>query len=313
MKLEDLQYSLSNPPVDEKNFDVEKWQNENPVDYFKCLYLLEQVQGVAKDVAFQSIYKVMRLYLPDILYKYYSLGSAQEKNQIKFETLQKQQIFLSAISSFNDPFDSKAYYYDPEPLKKLPRLKPHGGKLVDDFTAFTRASSLTANGVQSMPMWAHYANNHAGFCVSYDMKDKRNLALSSCTFPVQYTDQRLDITSLTLRQAQMLSSEIDRQSQLGQKEILINDLSMIYAPLLLCNIKHSSWAYEKEFSCTMGQTAPGMPYVEAKPNAIYAGMKCSERNLMQLKQIASTLKLPLYQMYFDELSEAYELSIRKVN
>lgn len=45
-----------------------------------------------------------------------------------------------------------------------------------------------------MPMWAHYANNHAGFCVSYDMKE--NKQLSGCTFPVQYTNQRIDITSL---------------------------------------------------------------------------------------------------------------------
>lgn len=313
MKLEDLQYSLPTQPVDEKNFDIEKWRKENPVDYFKCLYILEQANGATKDIAFHAIYKVMRLHIPNILYKYYSLGNDQEKNQIKFETLQKQQVYLSAIDSFNDPFDAKAYYYDPEPLKTIPRLEPHGGRLIDDFTAFIRATSLTANGVQSMPMWAHYANNHAGFCVSYDMKDKDNLALSSCTFPVQYTEQRLDITSLMVRQAQMLSSEIDRQSLSDKKEILIDDLSMIYISSLLCNIKHSSWAYEKEFRCTMGTTAPGMPYAEAKPNAIYAGMKCPEHNLMQLKKIANTLKIPLYQMYFNDLSASYELSIRKVS
>ena len=310
MKLEDLQYSMPSQPVDEKNFNIEKWREENPVDYFKCIYLLEQMPGVAKDVAFQSIYKVMRLYLPDTLYKYYSLGNDQEKDQLKLETLQKQQVYLSDIASFNDPFDSKAYYYDPGQLKDIPRLKRHGGRLIDDFTAFIRATSLTANGVQSMPMWAHYANNHAGFCVSYDTK--HNVALSSCTFPVQYTDQRLDITSLMIRQAQLISSEIDRQSELGKKEILIDDLSVVYMSSLLCNIKHSSWSYEKEFRCTMGKIAPGMPYVDAKPDAIYAGMKCSESNLAQLKQIATMEKIPIYQMWFDELSSSYELQIRNI-
>ncbi len=310
MKLEDLQYPLSNQPVDEKNFDVEKWREENPVDYFKYLCILEQQQGIAKDIVFKDLYQVNRLYVPDMLYKYYSFTEDERLNETKLETLKKQQLYLSDIQSFNDPFDSKAFYYDSEPLKKIQRLKPHGGRLIDDFTAFIRATSLTANGVQSMPMWAHYANNHAGFCVSYDMKDKDNLALSSCTFPVQYTEQRLDITSLMLRQAQMLESEIYRQSLLGRKKILIGDLSIVYISSLLCNIKHSSWAYEKEFRCTMGAD---MSYIKAKPHAIYAGMKCSKDNLMRLKQIACTLKVPVYQMYFNELSETYELSIRKVN
>ena len=312
MKIEDLQYPLSSQPVDEDNFDIEKWRKENPVDYFKCLFLLEHIQSTGKDSAFQIIYRVMRLYLPNMLYKYYSLDNNQELNQTKFETLKKQQIYLSAISSFNDPFDTKAYYYNPESLKIFPRLKSHGGRLIDDFSAYTRAASLTANGVQSMPMWAHYANNHTGFCVSYDMKNKDNHLLSACTFPVQYTDQRLDITSLMVREAQMLSSEIDRQLHLGKKEILINDLSMIYASSLLCNIKHSSWAYEKEFRCSMGKNAPGMPYVEAKPHAIYAGMKCSDHDLMELKQIAAMIKIPIYQMWFDEVSSSYELRIRNI-
>ena len=38
--------------------------------------------------------------------------------------------------------------------------------------------------MNSMPMWAHYSNNHRGFCVAYDMKDDANIALSGCTFPI---------------------------------------------------------------------------------------------------------------------------------
>ncbi len=313
MKLEDLQYPLSNQPIDEKNFDIEKWRKENPVDYFKFLYMIEQQQGIAKDIAFQAIYKVIRQYLPDILYKYYSFTEDERMNEIKLETLKKQQVYLSDIQSFNDPFDSKAFYYDPEPLKKFSQLKPCDGRLIDDFTAFIRATSLTADGVQSMPMWAHYANNHVGFCVSYDMTDKDNHMLSSCTFPIQYTNQRLDITSLMVRQAQILSSEIDRQSSLGKKRILIDDFSIIYTSSLLCNIKHTSWSYEKEFRCTMASNASGMPYVEAKPNAIYAGMKCSAAHLEQLKHIAERLTIPIYQMGFEELSPAYELSIKEIH
>ena len=40
MKIEDLHYSLLNVPVDEENFDLEKWRRENPMDYLKALYLV---------------------------------------------------------------------------------------------------------------------------------------------------------------------------------------------------------------------------------------------------------------------------------
>ncbi len=321
MKLENLHYSLSDVQNESGEFDLEKWREEYPIDYYKAMWLLVSLpnadscngmQDLVRDEVFKTIYRIVRMYIPDTLYKYYSFAEDERLNEVKLETLKKQQLYLSDIQSFNDPFDAKAFYYDPEPLKTIQRLKPHDGRLIDDFTAFIRATSLTANGVQSMPMWAHYANNHTGFCVAYDMKDKANLTLSSCTFPVQYTDQRLDITSLMLDQAQMLSSEIERQSQLGQKEILIDDLSVIYASLLLCNIKHTSWSYENEFRCTIGALNPHVPYVEGKPKAIYVGMKCSDEHKKQLKNIASELQISIFQMGFDELSESYELSITEV-
>lgn len=55
MKIEDLHYSLSNVPVDEKNFDLEKWRRENPMDYLKALYLIlssaDWGQGIPNDIA----------------------------------------------------------------------------------------------------------------------------------------------------------------------------------------------------------------------------------------------------------------------
>jgi hypothetical protein len=226
MKIEEIFYPLSETPVDENTFDLEKWRCENPMDYFKALYILNQADGIAKDVIFQEIYKITRLYIPDTLYKYYSLTTDVQLNEQKIKTLRQGNIYVSDIKDFNDPFDGKAYYYNADELKKYERLSDCDGKLIDDFTTFTKATSFTENGVNCMPMWAHYANNHQGFCVSYDMKS--NVQLYSCTFPVQYTNQRLDITSLMDSQVAMLVKEMERQSQMGHKKILIDDLSLIY-------------------------------------------------------------------------------------
>ncbi len=256
MKIEDIKFTIPEESLNQENFNIEKWRSDNPMDYLKAMYIMNMADGVAKDVVFNEIYKITRLYIPDVLYKYYSLTDDKKLNSKKFQTLMKSKVFLSDIKEFNDPFDGKGYYYDAKQLKKFDRLASSGGKLIDDFTSYIKATALTSNGVHSMPMWAHYSNNHTGFCVSYNMK--HNMALSDCTFPVQYTDQRIDVTSLMEQQANMLTSAIEKQSAAGNKKILIDDLSMVYMSLLLCNLKHVSWSYENEFRCTTGAKAKGM-------------------------------------------------------
>ena len=82
---------------------------------------------------------------------------------------------------------------------------------------------------------------------------------------------------------------------------------MIYVAQFLCNIKHSIWSYEKEFRCTAGAQAKGMPYINAIPKAIYIGMNRREQNRSKLVEIARYLSIPVYQMRFEELSEKYAL------
>ena len=314
MKIEDINYTLPTAEIAENDFDKEKWIKEHPIDYFKLIYVLFKAsktppkdisQTLAVDVAFQALYPVTRLYIPDTLYKFFSLNDDNELNKRKFDTLHNQQIFMSKINEFNDPFDGKAFFYDSKQLADIKRLEHVGGKIIDDFTAFNRGTALTENNTSCMPMWAHYSNNHQGFCVAYDMKNPANTTLAGCTFPIQYTDERLDITSFMKNYFTKLSSEVDRHVSEGIRQIPLNDLSLIYVAQFLCNIKHSTWSYEKEFRCTAGAQAKGMPYIDAIPKAIYVGMKCKKQNRNKLVEIAKILSIPIYQMRLDELSERY--------
>ena len=307
MRIEDLKYEIPTKRVDDKDFDLEKWREETPMDYLKAMYLLNMAEGVSKDIVFQEIYKITRLYIPEVLYKFFSLTDDKVLNEKKLETLLQCKIFMADAKSLNDPFDGKAYFYNANQLKKYERLAPYGGKLIDDFTEYIKITSLTGNNVNSMPMWAHYSNNHAGFCVSYDMKC--NVALSSCTFPVQYCNERIDVTSLMEQQANMLFNEIQKQSTIGNKQILINDLSMVYMASLLCNLKHSSWSYENEFRCTTGAIAKGMPYIDARPKEIFIGMNCSPRYSAQLNEIANILNIPVHRMVFAENAQQIDLTV----
>lgn len=322
MKIEDINYTLPTAEISSDDFDKEKWLQEHPIDYFKLLYVLfnttknaptDMPRDFVMNVVFELLYPVTRLYIPDTLYKFYSLNDDKELNEKKFSTLQNKQIFMSDIKDFNDPFDGKAFFYDSKELAKIKRLQHIKGRIIDDFTTFHKGTALTENDTSCMPMWAHYANNHHGFCVAYDMRNPANTALAGCTFPIQYTDERLDITSFMKNYANGVSSEIDKQIAQGIKTIVINDLSLIYVAQYLCNIKHSTWRYEKEFRCTNGANAKGMPYIDAVPKAIYIGMNCKEPNRSKLIGIAKSISIPIYQMSLDELSENYSLEENIIN
>lgn len=318
LKIEDLNYNLPDEDVDEKDFDIDKWRKDNPMDYFKAVYMLlssvDLYPSLPRDIIFatyfEAIYKVTRQYIPNTLYKFCSLTDDENLNEIKLDTLRNKKIYMSDIKAFNDPFDGKAYYYNPEELKGIERLKEFDGKLIDDFTKFHKGTALTENDTSCMPMWAHYANNHQGYCVAYNMKEQQEPAFYACTFPVQYTEDRLDITTFMKRYATLISSDVDSQVTNGNKIIKLNDISIIYVAQFLCNIKHATWQYEKEFRCTIAANAEGSPYIDAIPQAIYIGMNCSENNRKKLVEIATELSIPVYQMEFDELSENYTLKAK---
>lgn len=319
VKIEDINYTLPTAQISEKDFDKVKWLENNPIDYFKLIYVLFNTTNnspkdipreIAMDIAFQAMYPVIRLYIPDILYKFCSFTNDEKLNEKKLLTLKNKQIFMSDIKDFNDPFDGKAFFYNPNELKEIKRLAAYNGRFIDDFTSYLKGTALTENDANCMPMWAHYSNNHQGFCVSYDMKNSDNQVMSSCTFPIQYTNQRLDITSFMKEYAKMVSAEVDKQLSQGKRQIQISDLSIIYLSQYLTNIKHSTWQYEKEYRCSMGAVSKGMPYINATPKAIYIGMNCNEKYRKDLIDIAKELSVSVYQMEFNELSECYTLEAK---
>lgn len=294
----------------EEEFDIEKWRSEKPMDYILAMDLINQTSN--KNEVFRMIYEVTRLHLPDILFKYFSLTENTSLNNSKLETLQNYKIYMSDVKDLNDPFDGKAYFYRPEQLKKYARLAEHSGKIIDDFSAISKIASFTANSVNSMPMWAHYSNNHKGFCISYDMKDKRNVQLSGCTFPVQYTSKRIDVTDLMDFQVGEIIAGIEKHIAEGKKEVLYNDLSLIFMASFFSNIKHETWSYEKEYRCVTGATAKGMPFVTAIPKEVYIGMNCSQVHVDRLVKVAEELQVPAFKMIFHEYSTNYNLSFQKL-
>jgi hypothetical protein len=289
----------------DEELDIEKWRREWPMDYIKGLNLINSFPNFRKNV-FSKVIEIARLHVPDILFKYCSLSDDSFLNDEKIKTLKEKRIYLSTVEGLNDPFECKAYYY------KLDRITGPYDAIMKRIPEFGRIASFTSNGSNSMPMWAHYANNHKGFCVSYNLKDKRNFNLSACTFPVQYVSKRIDITDFLEQQFGEIQEAIQKALYQEKKEVLFDDLSLIYMTILFSNIKLETWKYEKEFRCLAGATAKGIPYFLAVPEEIYIGMDCPECYSEKLVKTAKILKISAYKMFLDEKNEEYSLSYKKL-
>lgn len=294
----------------EEKFDIEKNRKENPMDYIKAIELIKS--DPTNGEIMRMIYKATRLHIPDTLYKYYYLSEDSEENNIKFKTLKDKKIYTADSKSLNDPFDNKAFFYKEKELEKYDRLKKYNGKLIDDFSSFHRISCFTSNGINCMPMWAHYSNNHKGYCIAYDMNNKYNLELKSCMFPVQYVDKRIDITEIMKKQVEDFLVAEKKAIQFNKKEIILDDLTIIWISSYYSCLKHISWKYEKEFRCCVAANSKGMPYMNAMPKAIYVGNKCSDINKKHLVDISYILNIPIYFMEFNDYSSDYELTAKKI-
>lgn len=291
-------------------FDLKKYRDENPMDYLEVIKLINENPG--NNTIMRTIYEITRLHIPDTVYKYYSLSKDNEENNIKFNTLSNNKIYMAHPNSFNDPFENNAFFYQKEKLMKYSFLQRFDGRFIDDFSNYVRMSSFTNSGINCMPMWAHYANNHQGYCVSYNTKIKENINLRSSIFPVQYVDERIDITSIMETVIDELLVLKEKAKLVGKKVISIDNLIVLWISIYFACLKHSSWSYEKEFRCVTASNSPGMPYLNATPSAIYLGAKCSGVNKKHLVDIAFQLNIPIHDMEMDDYTTKYELTPKKI-
>lgn len=214
---------------DRESFDVKRWRTNNPPDYFKAAELLMQSDtGIVSDTVFKAVFQVFKLYIPDRLFKYQSLGLDSKIDELRFETLRNNQIYTSPIQNLNDPFDSYSYFYNADEIGQ--KLGIENSEVDDIFGIFRRirVAALTSIGEQSMPMWAHYANNHQGFCVEYDTANQNNALFKGFLFPVQYSEKRVDLTSFLLNKTYEEVTRALLGFNDGKQEVRITDRSLIY-------------------------------------------------------------------------------------
>lgn len=291
--------------------EIYRYREEHPMDYIKVLEILNKFSK--KPEIFKEIYKVIKIHVPDNIYKYYSLTDNEVLNSMKFQTLSNKEIFLSFSEDFNDPFDNKSFYYDIDSLKNYRFGYLFGEEFIQEHVKTSRFASFSAAGSSNLPMWAHYSNNHHGFCVSYSTSFKDNPDLSPQIFPIQYAEGRVDITQYLISFLEDMDDEYSNAQKNGNGEVVLSNLMVLWIRIFMGFIKEKRWEYEKEFRVQKPENTLNPDKMKATPKAIYIGQKCKDENKMKLINIAFQLNIPIYQMEMSSNLKTYELEAEQIS
>lgn len=248
------------------------------------------------EAVYKDFYVKARKLLPDKIYKYYSLNDDMELNNSKLCCLRQGKIYLSCRSEFNDPYDDYGYIYNRELVSRYAENLGLQWRLNDLCPDFKAISCFTKSGNDNFAMWAHYANNHQGYCVEYDLK--KNFELCSMVLPVEYVNKKLDLT-------EMIKGRLILVRQNNDVKLLEN--AMEFCSIFLSCVKHTTWSYEEEIRLICPRNLSSLPYFKAIPNKIYVGSKCSKEYTNSLIQIGSSLNIDVYKMKMVREKLDYEL------
>ena len=227
----------------------------------------------------------LRKELPKKIYKYYYLGGNGNSDKKRLDTLKNDSIWASIPSLFNDPFEGRFMYIEDDEWSVLGF--PSGAENLWDLVMGQIREHITTicftQNPNDMPMWAHYANEHKGFCVEYEILNTEHL------YPVLYAENRLNAQALFVELIYWLFCTESAQNNV---RVLFKHI------MLLSTFKDKSWESEKEIRAVFLNTKDeignrGKNYscreIGVRATKIYIGVQCNEENTSCLIDIANDI------------------------
>ena len=205
-------------------------------------------------------------YAPSSLYKYY------RDNPRDLDAIKNNKMWYSAPCDFNDVFDCDLAIDEKEifnsVLQMVPdkrgirtgspiwkQLKGTVNQKIREFQAefeelrTKMGIACLSEAYDSLLMWAHYANDHRGMCVEYELLEF-NRQLGFSPVPVVYSDERVSIHTI---------------------ETLERDIQGLFVESLTS--KSPEWSYEKEWRIIRDDGACGDKWEAKKNGALLAAVR----------------------------------------
>ena len=278
-------------------------------EMIKMRMLDDKSGGIASKALEFGIGASYRNQAPKKLYKYF------RDDLDRFKAVENNKMWYSAPIHFNDVFDADFPVNRKAVLTGMINQVQEGGKTVrtgskewrDLNLVATQAISEIAKGIaptrsemgvscfcesyNSLLMWAHYAHNHKGVCVEYDLLSF-NDELGFSPIPVIYSEHRPCLQHVDLYN----TDNVNREALC----FLIDGLTT----------KSPEWSYENEWRIIRDRGACGEAWDDTKhgallpsitPLSVILGCDASGAFEAAVKRYCTSRKVNLFKMEKDEL------------
>ncbi len=211
----------------------------------------------------------------------------------KLKSITGKQIYVSKYTMLNDPYEAKCYFDDVHHLL--------GENIFEKLTSNHLIASFTYENQNSSPMWAHYANNHSGICIEFNVKNKELLNR------IRYISEQESIED----DIEVLKNEVLRN---GYKTTIIPQ-ELVDKISVLFNSKHKSWEYENEVRYINQENynrrvkyGKNVDYskVGIEPKSIYLGLNIGAEHKREITNICKNQCILLYKMKLSNVSKKFQ-------
>ena len=270
--------------------------------------------GAEKVQAINQVGYYYKCYAPASLYKYYP------DKEMHLNAITDKKMWYSAPSNFNDIFDCSISIDENQIFQDVLKMYPNARGIrpgsqqwkvlreevhrgiselrskFEDLRAQMGVACLSES-YDSLLMWAHYANNHCGMCVEYELLEL-NKQLGYSPIPIVYSNERACFRTF--------NPGFDK-----------NDIVKLCLEALTS--KSIEWSYEKEWRIVQDQTACGEKWNPEnkgalldmiRPTSITLGCKVKSEFEEKVKGDCRSNKINLYKMEQDILH--YQLNRKPI-
>jgi len=292
--------------TDSREFYSDEWKESLRSELIKAFFVNEE----NREAIYSKIGEYYMCCAPAYLYKYY------RDDISKLNTIKSNKMWYSAPIEFNDVFDcdisidKKEIFNSSLSLVKDKRTVREGSpmwlqlnktiseavkNLQQSFENMKSSMGIAclSEEYDSLLMWAHYANNHRGICVEYDLLEI-NKQLTFSPVPMIYSERKNYLTSI---------------DQISTDE----DTTKVFVESI--TTKSPEWSYEKEWRIIRDDVACGSAWSPEKrgallnmisPKSIILGCMTKSEFAEEVRKYCEDCKINLYKMEKD--NSLYQLN-----
>jgi hypothetical protein len=245
----------------------------------------------------EKAFAIKAEHMPKRIYTY------QSDVHYRRNTLATDKIWLSSPDKWNDPYDCEFIISDAsveaEAHKRLekqftganPELlaigKAKASQVVSEklseikkWKQLCKACCFNEDPT-SMLMWGHYADNHRGFCIEYDLEGPKAAQFRHYLYPVAYCDKPYDLTPWAV-------SLVDGSSVFNPEW-----------PTLGLTHKFNGWEYEREWRLlsVSAEVKPDHDWPVPTPTRVFLGSKMEMVNKQAFRAICEPKSIEVFEMH----------------